>query len=90
VTHTDLDERPPPVPRATEEFNALWDRVLSGAIPDPTPYGMGCDHCPYCFADWKEPPRRELRPPGPGSGRSCVDDWIERLNGAAARGKAPK
>lgn len=51
----DLDDWPPAVPRNTEEFNALWDAVLSGKIPDPTPHGVGGDHCPYCFADWKEP-----------------------------------
>ena len=30
MTHTGLDEWPPPVPRTTEEFNALWDRVRTG------------------------------------------------------------
>jgi hypothetical protein len=55
----DLGEWPPPVPRTTEEFNALWDRVVRGEIPDPTPHGMGYDHCPYCFSDWKEPHARD-------------------------------
>lgn len=55
MPHADLEEWPPPVPQTTEEFNALWDRVLRGEIPDPTPYEMGYDHCPYCGSDWKEP-----------------------------------
>jgi hypothetical protein len=53
--HADLDEWPPPVPRNTEEFNALWDRIARDEIPDPTPHGIGGDHCPYCFSDWKQP-----------------------------------
>lgn len=38
MPHADLDEWPPPVPQTTEEFNALWDRVLRGEIPDR--YGL--------------------------------------------------
>jgi hypothetical protein len=55
VTHTDLDEWPPPVPRTTEGFNALWDRVGRGEIPDPTPYGMDGDHCPTAWRTGKSP-----------------------------------
>lgn len=24
-----------------------------GTGVDTTPYGVGCDHCPHCGADWK-------------------------------------
>jgi hypothetical protein len=49
------DEWPPPVPATEEEYNDLWDRVCSGEVIDPTPFGIGHDHCPYCGADWKKP-----------------------------------
>jgi hypothetical protein len=37
------------------EYDALWDAVCAGRVADPTPFGMGGDHCPYCGADWKQP-----------------------------------
>lgn len=72
MPHTDLDAWPPPVPRSTAEFNALWDRVARGEIPDPTPYGMNGDHCPYCCADWKEPHFEDCAYRGPAAGPSAA------------------
>lgn len=62
-----LSDWPPPVPRTTEEFNDLWDRVLSGEVPDPTPHEMGHDHCPYCGSDWKVPHRKTCAYKGEGA-----------------------
>jgi len=63
---------PPPRPVTKAEYNNLWGRVCRGEIPDPTPYGIGHDHCPYCAADWKEAHRADCvspyrdDPPGGG------------------------
>jgi hypothetical protein len=45
------------------EYDALWDRVMAGEAADPTPYGMGGDHCPFCAADWKRPHREGCESP---------------------------
>jgi hypothetical protein len=50
-------------PATREEANEIWDRVGRGEIPDPTPYGTGYDHCPWCGADWKEPHRAHCQSP---------------------------
>lgn len=42
-------------PATRQECDALWDRVCSGGAPDPSPYGMGFDHCPWCGEDWRQP-----------------------------------
>jgi hypothetical protein len=44
------------------EYDALWDRVTAGE-PDPTPYGMGGDWCPFCGSDWKQPHAEECESP---------------------------
>lgn len=37
------------------EYDDLDRAVCDGLVPDPTPYGMGSDHCAVCGADWKQP-----------------------------------
>jgi hypothetical protein len=48
------DDPEHPIPRTKAEYDDLWSKVVHAEIPDPTPHGMGHDHCPYCGADWKQ------------------------------------
>lgn len=38
----------------TRQLDELHERVRAGLEPDPTPYGLFHDHCPFCGADWRD------------------------------------
>ena len=42
---------------------------------DPTPFGMGGDHCPWCGADWKRPHDEDCGRPDTETANAMWDEW---------------
>lgn len=41
----------------------LTRKLVDLGAADPTPFGLGGDHCPFCGADWKRPHHEDCTSP---------------------------
>lgn len=70
--------------------STAFKRIAGGGIPgDPTPFGVGGDHCPFCGVDWKQPHDGDcLRNTSPAAAAAQEAEGEKALEAENARWRA--